>query len=97
MGALAADVLRWAGRRDWWGSLLFGECAILCRWRWRWSASFGWVFPTWCRDRSLFSFVLLAVLVVVLEAEAEWAVPLILWVWAGVARFVRAGNWPAGS
>ena len=32
----------------------------------------------------LFSFVLLALLVVVLEIEAEWAVPLILWVWAGV-------------
>jgi len=32
----------------------------------------------------ILSFVLLALLVVTLEAEAEWAAPLILWVWAGV-------------
>jgi hypothetical protein len=32
----------------------------------------------------LFSLVLLALLVVVLEVRAEWAVPLILWVWAGL-------------
>ena len=34
----------------------------------------------------IFSFVLLALLMVVLEAEAEagWSVPLILWVWAGL-------------
>lgn len=32
----------------------------------------------------IFSFVLLALLVVVLEEDAEWAAPVILWVWAGV-------------
>ena len=32
----------------------------------------------------LFSFVLLALLVVALEVKAEWTVPLILWVWAGL-------------
>ena len=33
---------------------------------------------------ALFSFVLLALLVIVLDVRAEWAVPLILWVWAGL-------------
>jgi hypothetical protein len=33
---------------------------------------------------ALFSFVLLALLVLVLEIRAEWAVPLIMWVWAGL-------------
>jgi len=32
----------------------------------------------------ILSFVLLALLVAALEVEAEWAAPLILWVWAGV-------------
>lgn len=32
----------------------------------------------------LFSFVLLALLMVVLEIRADWPVPLVLWVWAGV-------------
>lgn len=32
----------------------------------------------------IFSFVLLALLVVVLDVEAHWAAPLILWVWAGI-------------
>jgi hypothetical protein len=32
----------------------------------------------------IFSFVLLALLVVVLDERAEWAVPVVLWVWAAV-------------
>lgn len=32
----------------------------------------------------IFSFVLLALLVVVLDLRVEWAAPVILWVWAGV-------------
>ncbi len=32
----------------------------------------------------IFSFLLLALLVVVLDLEVDWAVPLILWVWAAV-------------
>jgi hypothetical protein len=32
----------------------------------------------------IFSFVLLALLVVVLDLRAHWAAPLILWVWAGL-------------
>ena len=32
----------------------------------------------------LFSFVLLALLVVVLDVQAGWAAPLVLWVWAGL-------------
>jgi hypothetical protein len=32
----------------------------------------------------IFSFVLLALLVVVLDEGADWAVPVVLWVWAGL-------------
>ena len=84
-GSLVVGLVGWRS--------LSGGYPIRCRWRWPWLLSCGWVFPNLVPRPVLFSLVLLALFMVVLEVRAGVAAPLDPVGVGRRARILCTGSW----